>query len=47
MEAVTRDYMEGYLSFEVIGHKSGNEELDMEVSDRLAGIIDSLTFLSF
>ena len=47
MEAITRDYMDGYLSFEIIGHKSGNEDLDMEVSDKLVGILDSLSFLSF
>ena len=44
MEAVGRDYMDGALIFELTGHMAGDEELDMEVSDRLAGIIDSLTF---
>ncbi len=42
--AVARDYMDGYLVFELIGHNSGNEELDMAVSDALATIIDSLQF---
>lgn len=42
--AVARDYMDGYLLFEVTGHNSGDDMLDMEVSDALAMIIDSLEF---
>ncbi len=42
--AVARDYMDGYLMFELTGHNSGNEEMDMAVSDALASIIDSLEF---
>ncbi|MCR4685912.1 MAG: hypothetical protein K5649_10630 [Lachnospiraceae bacterium] len=45
--AVARDYMDGYLLFELTGHNSGNEELDMAVSDALAGIIDSLKFTDY
>lgn len=44
MTSVSRDYMDGSLTFEFIGHLSGNEELDTEVSDYMAGIIDSITF---
>ena len=41
---VARDYMDGYLSFELTGHNSGDDEMDMAVSDSMAMIIDSLTF---
>ncbi|MCR5301808.1 MAG: hypothetical protein K6E49_05155 [Lachnospiraceae bacterium] len=44
--AMARDYMDGYLMFELTGHNSGNDEEDMAVSDALAGIIDSLEFQS-
>nr|WP_297708143.1 hypothetical protein [uncultured Butyrivibrio sp.] len=44
MTAIARDYMDGYLLFELTGHNSGDEELDMAVSDYMAAIIDSLTF---
>ena len=47
MTSISRDYMDGSLTFELTGHNSGNEELDMEVSDRLALIIDSLTFETY
>ncbi|WP_029232272.1 hypothetical protein [Butyrivibrio sp. VCB2006] len=46
-EAIIIEYMGGYLCFEVIGHLTGNDELDMEVCDYLAGILDSLTFMSY
>jgi hypothetical protein len=46
MEAVGRDYMDGALIFELTGHREDDEEMNMEVSDRMAGIIDSLTFES-
>ncbi len=42
--AIARDYMDGYLLFELTGHNSGDDEADMAVSDSLAGIIDSLEF---
>ncbi len=42
--AIARDYMEGYLLFELIGHNGEDEEMNMTVSDNLAMIIDSLTF---
>lgn len=42
--AVARDYMDGYLLFELTGHNSGNDEIDMGVSDSLAAVIDSLEF---
>ena len=44
MTSISRDYMDGSLTFELIGHNSGDEALDIEVSDRMAMIIDSLTF---
>ena len=47
MTSISRDYMDGSLTFELIGHNSGNEELDMEVSDYMAMIIDSLTFTNY
>lgn len=47
MTAVGRDYMEGALIFEMTEHQSGDDELDMEVSDQLAAIIDSLTFETY
>ena len=42
--AYIRDLMDGYLTFEQIVHVGGDEEMDMAVSDALAGIIDSLKF---
>lgn len=42
--AIARDYMDGALIFQLSGHNSGDEEMDMEVSDQMAMIIDSLTF---
>ena len=47
MTAIARDYMDGYLVFELTGHNSGDDETDIPVSDALAGIIDSLTFVSY
>ena len=43
-EALAREYMEGTLVFELTGHNSGDDAMDMEVSDQMAMIIDSLTF---
>ncbi|SCY55751.1 hypothetical protein SAMN02910292_02077 [Lachnospiraceae bacterium XBB2008] len=43
-QAIARDYMDGTLVFELTGHNSGDEAMDMAVSDSLAMIIDSLTF---
>lgn len=42
--AFVREYMEGYLVFEVTDHVGGDDEMDMAVSDNLSAIIDSLTF---
>ena len=42
--AIARDYMDGYLVFELTGHNSGNDEMDMAVSDALAAVIDSFEF---
>ena len=47
MTSVSRDYMGGSLTFECIDHISGNEELDTEISDYLAMIIDSITFTTY
>lgn len=44
MTSISRDYMDGSLTFELIGHNCGDEALDMEVADQMAMIIDSLTF---
>ena len=46
MTAVARDYMDGALVFELTGHMSGDEMLDIEVSDYLADIIDSVQFVN-
>ena len=46
MTALVRDYMDGYLLFEELVTNSGDEEMDMAVSDNLATIIDSLEFVS-
>ena len=45
--AVGRDYMDGALIFELTGHNSGDDALDMEVSDYMAAVIDSLTFADY
>ncbi len=45
--AVGRDYMDGALIFDLTGHNSGDAALDMEVSDNMASIIDSLTFENY
>ncbi|MBQ7679713.1 MAG: hypothetical protein IJT34_07670 [Butyrivibrio sp.] len=47
MTALARDYMDGALVFEMTGYNSGDEEADMAVSDALASIIDSLTFIDY
>ncbi|WP_026528112.1 hypothetical protein [Butyrivibrio sp. VCD2006] len=45
MTAIARDYMDGALIFELTGHHQGDdEERNIEVSDDLASIIDSLEF---
>ena len=44
MTAIARDYMDGALIFELTGHNGNDEEMNMAVSDHLAGIIDSLTW---
>ena len=42
--AIARDYMDGYLVVELTGHNSGDEAIDMELSDNLSAIIDSIKF---
>ncbi|MBR1630204.1 MAG: hypothetical protein IJ679_13225 [Lachnospiraceae bacterium] len=42
--ALARDYMDGALIFEMTCHNGEDEEMNMAVSDSLAGIIDSLTW---
>ena len=44
MSAAARDYKYGALVFEVCGHMGEDEFNNMEVSDALAGIIDSVQF---
>lgn len=44
MSAFFRDYMDGYLEFEFTTHNSGNDEIDIPVSDALSAIIDTLEF---
>ncbi len=44
--AIARDYMDGYLMFELTGHNGEDEEANMAVSDALAGIIDSIEFVT-
>ena len=41
---IARDYKNGCLVFETTGHNTDDDELDMQVSDNLAMIIDSITF---
>lgn len=41
---IARDYMDGCLIFECLGHNCGDDEIDMAVSDNLALVIDSITF---
>lgn len=41
---LARDYKGGCLVFETVGHNSGDDEMDMQVSDNLAMIMDSITF---
>ncbi len=45
--AILREYMDGYLLFEITSHMSGDEEMDTEVSDNIANVIDSITFENF
>lgn len=42
--ALARDYMDGALIFEIDGHMGNDEAMNMEVSDSLAAIIDSIQF---
>ncbi|WP_408071734.1 hypothetical protein [Butyrivibrio sp. JL13D10] len=42
--AIGRDYMEGALIFDMVGHNGTDEEQNMAVSDNMAAVIDSLTF---
>ncbi len=45
--AVARDYMQGYLLFELTGHNGEDEDQNMAVSDALAAVIDSLEFETY
>ncbi len=47
MTSISRDYMDGSLTFELTGHNTGDDAVDMEVSDYMAMIIDSLTFTNY
>ncbi len=42
--AFARDYMGGALVFEITGHMGEDEDLNMEVNDYIAAVIDSLEF---
>ena len=42
--ALARDYMDGAIIFDFVGHNGEDEEMNMAVSDRMAGIIDSITW---
>ncbi len=42
--AYVRDYLDGYLMFEFTDHVSGDDAIDIPVSDTLSAIIDSLQF---
>ncbi len=44
MTAMARDYMDGALIFQMDGHNGEDEAQNMEVSDALAAVIDSLQF---
>lgn len=45
--AILREYMDGYLLFDITSHMSGDEMMDIEISDNIANIIDSITFENF
>ena len=47
MTAMARDYMDGALIFECTEHLGNDDEMNMAVSDALAGIIDSLNWKVF
>lgn len=42
--AIARDFMDGALIFELTCHNGEDDAMNMAVSDRMAGIIDSLTW---
>ena len=42
--AIAREYMEGTLVFEMKGHNTGDDEKDMESSDSIAMLLDTLEF---
>ncbi len=44
MEAIIRSYMQGCLVFELTGHNSGDDAIDMAASDNLSMLIDSVKF---
>ena len=44
MTAMARNYKEGALIFEIYGHNGNDEMQNMEVSDALSLVIDSLQF---
>ncbi len=45
--AILREYMDGYLLFDITSHMSGDEMMDIEISDNIANVIDSITFEDF
>jgi len=45
--AIAGEYNGGVILFESLFHMSGNDEIDMPVSDVLSGIVDSITYDSF
>ena len=42
--AIAREYKEGTLLLEMAGHNTGDDERDMESSDSISAILDSMTF---
>lgn len=42
--AIAGEFNGGVLLFTVTSHMSGNEEIDMAVSDAISGVIDSITY---
>lgn len=45
--AIAGQYNGGVLLFEITAHTSGNDDVDLPVSDALAAIIDSITYEDF
>ena len=45
--AIAGEYNGCVLMFEIVSHMSGNDEIDMAVSDTMSGIINSITYDNF